>query len=158
MNPALIWQENCPAAPDSALYRLATQQSLTQALRATGAAFDVDLRYLGVADVPACLQDCLPDTQAFIREVDLRLNGTAVVRAYSACAIGSAWQAVLHCGSRPLGEILFGDKNCQWTRSPMQYSIALSGSVLARRSWFGNPNGEILYLAECFLAEMADFV
>ena len=101
----------------------------------------------------------------FCRDVFLCLGNTPVVWARSQCPPDSAfWRGILDCGTRPLGEMLFGGGIAGLHRSPLQYARPAPAAVaqaptafLARRSFFTH-QGQTLALAECFLPELADFV
>ena len=170
---APIWHDAPPAElrpsenGGAALLRIITAPSLTAALRALPHAFSVRLLHLGADKaVPllangATKQTALP----FCRDVFLCLDGTPVVWARSQCPPDSAfWHGILDCGTRPLGEMLFGGGIASLQRSPLQYACPVPAAVpqapsvfLARRSFFTH-QGQTLALAECFLPELADFV
>lgn len=170
---AHIWHDTPSAAlrpsenGSAALLHIITAPSLTVALRALPHAFSVRLLHLG-ADKAAPLFDNGEVQQTALplcRDVFLCLDGTPVVWARSQCPPDSAfWHGILDCGTRPLGEMLFGGGIAGLQRSPLQYACPVPAAVpqapsalLARRSFFTH-QGQTLALAECFLPELADFV
>ncbi len=149
-----IWQNTFPLTTHADLSELAQATSLTAALSDLGAVFSVQLHQLGETQSWWAFDDFrLPETM-FSRRVSLCLNDVAVVEAMSLCEPTSRWREILHCGTTPLGAILFsGSLNI--SRSPIQFAI-LNHNLLARRSWF-DWEGERLYLVECFLPQIANF-
>lgn len=144
-----IWSSSYPDDMAWAVLRpLATQQSLTQALGALGPEFGVSVRFLGEREIDG--------EMCFVREVELHLNGTAVVRARSVCAPQSQWRQILDCGTLPLGRILFGGE-LRLRRSELLFAC-VEDDKLARRSWFELENGERLYLSEVFLPAVLAFL
>lgn len=98
------WLPDLPAPVsdgiDLPMSRLLKARSLTAALCALPHTFSVELLKLGEAETEY--------GRRRVRDVLLKLDGTAVVQARSACSVGSAfWQNILDCGTRPLGERLF---------------------------------------------------
>lgn len=172
MNTAPLWND-APAAQrpsengSAPLVRIITAPSLTAALRTLPYAFSVRLLHLGensaspLLDKGAAQQTALP----FCRDVFLCLDGSPVVWARSQCPPDSAfWRGILNCGTRPLGEMLFGGGIAGLHRSTLQYACPVPAAVpqapsafLARRSFFTH-QGETLALAECFLPALADLV
>lgn len=143
------WQRQCPFFLGKRAYPIITSVSLTEALSHLNADFSVQLIHLGESQ--NAQQQAI-----FVRDVALLLNSTPVVLARSECAVQSAWHDVLHCGTTPLGKILFG--NCLQGLKRSQINFApLPKMLLARRSFFTWRN-ETLLLSECFLPEIQDFV
>lgn len=97
---------------------------------------------------------------AEVRDVLLKLDGTAVVQARSACSVGSAfWQNILDCGTRPLGERLF-QADLEGARSAFEFAVSSEGCgryFAARRSRFSH-QGEEMLLTEYFLPELKRFI
>lgn len=161
----MTWQEQYPQNPDlQVLNDLAQTTSLTQGLRNLGQTFDVSLLFLGEQTLDAANtslffinKPSIHDNQIFFcRDVYLRLNGEKVVWARSVCEPQSQfWREILNCGTRPLGEILFGGQ-WQLQRSPLQFSVDKNG-LLLRRSSFVYQN-ESLYLIEHFLPSILNYL
>ena len=161
--PPLLWQPQ-PDSESHPLAALMQQQSLTAALKATGATFSVRVLHQGVAD-SLWADECLPpEAPAFYaREVQLLLNGEAVVWARSVCADSAeGWKQVLDCGTQPLGAQLFGGSLAA-ERSAFTFAQVPAGwvpdtevPVWARHSVFVH-QGEVLGLMECFLPALARF-
>ena len=170
---APIWHDAPPAElrpsenGGAALLHIITAPSLTAALRALPHAFSVHLLHLGADKAAPLLANGATEQTAlpFCRDVFLCLGNTPVVWARSQCPPDSAfWRGILDCGTRPLGEMLFGGGIASLQRSPLQYACPVPAAVpqapsvfLARRSFFTH-QGQTLALAECFLPELADFV
>ncbi|MGF6148727.1 4-hydroxybenzoate synthetase (chorismate lyase) [Kingella potus] len=168
--PPLIWQNTLPQpfgpSEHPALARIAAAESLTAALRALPHRFSVNLLHSGTGEAGPLLADGFPQMpqKPFCRDVYLCLDGTPVVWARSQCRPESAfWRNTLDCGTRPLGEILFGGI-AGLSRSPLQYALPRPGllpqasqALLVRRSFFTH-QGESLGLAECFLPALAGFL
>ena len=174
MNAAPIWHDATPAdkrpsenGGAAALTSIITAPSLTAALRTLPHAFSVRLLHLGADKASPLFDNGTTEQTAlpFCRDVFLCLGNTPVVWARSQCPPDSAfWRGILDCGTRPLGEMLFGGGIAGLHRSPLQYARPAPAAVaqaptafLARRSFFTH-QGETLALAECFLPELADFV
>ena len=139
----------------AALRPIATAFSLTQTLSQYGQ-FSVQLNCLGeTTDVVDFADFRLPDT-LWVRDVTLWLDTYPVVHAQSFCAPESVWYDVLHCGTTPLGAILFSGNLNDLQRSPIEYKQP-ENAVLARRSWF-DWQGERLYLVEYFLPDIELFL
>ena len=176
---SLIWHNTLPQAwrpsentyrgfsdgQNPAFERIAAAPSLTAALRALPHTFTVRLLHLGEAEASPLLGDTFTAAPPFCRDVYLCLDGIPAVWARSQCPPDSAfWRGILDCGTRPLGEMLFGGGIAGLHRSPLKYARPAPTSVtqaptafLARRSFFTH-QGQTLALAECFLPELADFV
>lgn len=163
LRPPLDWRHQFDGV-SPALAGLMRQQSLTAALKATGAAFAVQVRRQGRAQ-DLWADECLPaEAEAFYaREVHLLLDGEPVVWARSVCADDAAgWKQVLDCGVQPLGAQLFGGgirasrSAFAFARVPAAWLDAAGGSLWARRSRF-EADGEGLGLTECFLPALQDF-
>lgn len=170
---APIWHDAPPAElrpsenGGAALLHIITAPSLTAALRALPHAFSVRLLHLGADSASPLLANNATEQTAlpFCRDVFLCLSNTPVVWARSQCPPDSAfWRGILNCGTRPLGEMLFGGGIAGLHRSPLQYARPAPAAVaqaptafLARRSFFTH-QGQTLALTECFLPELADFV
>lgn len=172
---SLIWHNTLPQAwrPSENTYcgfsdgqnptfeRIAAAPSLTAALRALPHTFTVRLLHLGEAAASPLLGDTFTAAPPFCRDVYLCLDGIPAVWARSQCPPESAfWRDILNCGSRPLGETLFGGLP-GLSRSPLQYARPRPGlipkapaSLLARRSFFTH-QGQTLGLTECFLPTLA---
>ena len=151
------------------------QTSLTAALHQLNAEFSLQLLHLGETHfdelfggdgVSAFAGDTALSSTFFARDVLLCLDNTPVVWARSFCrADAHAWQQVLNCGTRPLGEILFDDA-FPLSRSAFEYTRLSpntplagyhGGAVAARRSAF-NLDGHHLGLIEAFLPALCEFV
>lgn len=168
MKIPLIWQDTLPPTDMAAAAALMQAPSLTVALRALGRDFSVRLLHLGAAGFEPLLADGLDAGEEgwFARDVLLCLDNTPVVWARSLCAqSASGWQALLDCGTRPLGERLF-DGSLPLMRSAFEYAVldkrvALAGfagaAYMARRSFF-RLHGETLGLVECFLPDLANYL
>lgn len=149
---------------------LLTSQSLTRVLRGLEGEFSVRLLHLGLGTSGGFWPVFDHGGSVFVREVQLCLNGEAVVWARSACAADSVfWRGLLDCGTQPLGERLF-DGSLPLIRSPLEYAAGTpSGgddsaqryfhtAFAARRSLFTAENGGILGLAECFLPALKAYL
>ena len=166
--PPLLWQPDIPESValgyGKQMAALLQSPSLTAALRGLGFDFTVKLLDLGIGAAGAWFGPS-EKQEEFIRDVLLCLDGEPVVWARSQCPPDSAfWRGILDCGTRPLGEMLFGGGIAGLHRSPLQYARPAPAAVaqaptafLARRSFFTH-QGQTLALAECFLPELADFV
>lgn len=152
----LTWQPEPPpalAAQFPAQVPLWTAESLTAAYRARGS-FAVALQYLG-----ACADKTWFDfgnENVWVRDVLLLADEKESVWARSVCEAGSRWQALLDCGTQPLGERLFNG-SLPLVRSALEFAdirdLTLPNggqALLARRSWF-DWEGEKMGLVECFL-------
>lgn len=157
--PPLPWQPE-PESDRLPLLKLMREQSLTAALKATGAVFSVQVLHQGAAGALWAEERVPADAAAFYsREVYLLLDGRPVVWARSVCADGAAgWKSVLDCGTQPLGAQLFGGgirserSGFLFARVPPERlpQGAAAEVVWARRSQFVC-GGEALGLIECFL-------
>ena len=154
---SLNWQPNPPQYLSQSFpeqLALWTAESLTAAYRARGS-FAVTLQHLG-----ACADETWFDfgnEKPWVRDVLLLTDGKESVWARSVCAADSRWQALLDCGTQPLGERLFNG-SLPLVRSALEFAdirglLLPNGSkgLLARRSWF-DWEGEKMGLVECFLA------
>ena len=133
--------------------------SLTAALTATGADFSVRVRFQGETEAIHA-DERLADAH-YVREVDLLLDGVAVVWARSVCAADAhGWRNVLDCGQQSLGARLFGGEIAA-LRSPFRYVLThladCREAVWMRRSFF-EYQGERLLLSETFLPALARFL
>lgn len=153
----LVWQPRLSDAVSDGLSRdlqsFIQAQSLTAALRCLKYTFSVELLYLGEADTEG--------GKIFVRDVLLKLDGEAVVKARSECSTESVfWRQLLDCGSRPLGDFLF-DADIALARSPFEFARvqedAAEACFVARRSHFGK-KGENMILTECFLKKLKSFI
>lgn len=150
------WLPDLPASVSDGISlpmsQLLKAQSLTAALRALPHRFSVELLYSGEAETEY--------GRRRVRDVFLKLDGTAVVQARSACSVGSAfWQNVLDCGTRPLGERLF-QADLEGARSAFEFAVSDEGCgryFAARRSRFSH-HGEEMLLTEYFLPELKRFI
>lgn len=138
---------------------LLTTQSLTAALKASGAAFSVHVRFQGESEAIAA--DERLAARHYVREVELHLDGIAVVWARSVCAADAqGWREVLDCGNASLGARLFGG-DVAAVRSAFEYLTGpvpiASTPVYMRRSRFYCA-GEELLLTEAFLPALAPFL
>lgn len=134
-------------------------RSLTAALKATGAAFAVEVRFQGEIERIGA-DERLADAH-YAREVFLHLDGVPVVWARSVCAADAhGWREVLNCGGQPLGARLF-DGTLRAVRSPFEYLRKPlpdgSQTVWMRRSRFVCAE-ETLLLTEAFLPALRPFL
>lgn len=134
-------------------------QSLTAALKASGAAFSVRVRFQGESE--AIGDDERLAARHYVREVHLLLDGVAVVWARSVCAAeAQGWREVLDCGNASLGARLFGGE-VEAVRSDFEYLQGhvpeLRDPVWMRRSRF-TCQEQTLLLTEAFLPTLARFL
>lgn len=156
---------------------LLEQESLTRRLQqACNGNFQVhlrDQRWNSPMDDEACLLSLRPDEQALIRQVYLLCNERPWVYARTiipAMTLKGSRQRLASLGSRPLGDILFGDRNTPRSVveiakiSPQEklFSLATQDTldpgefIWGRRSVFtveGNP----LLVVEVFLPEITPY-
>ena len=156
----LIWQNECALE-----HNCLGQQSLTRALKSLNAVFSVKLLHLGIHHDDVWLNDVFPQPQGFMRDVLLCLDDEPVVWARSRCAVDDAvWQAILNCGTQPLGERLF-DGSLALSRTPFEYAFApllydltdISATAFAARRSVFELEGAKLGLVECFLPSLRQF-
>lgn len=155
-----MWQSDYP---EQLLFTLPQREdSLTRALSQLSFGFSVSLQFLGKTTDYPLFADILLDNDdetfrqpVFAREVALCLNGVEVVHAQSICLPDSAWCEHLNCGTTPLGALLFSG-NLELVRSRFEFALP-EGYLVARRSWF-DWQGQRLYLVECFLESILQFV
>ncbi|MDO4776586.1 MAG: hypothetical protein Q4A06_03915 [Cardiobacteriaceae bacterium] len=155
----LIWQEH-PQEVTRAWRTLMQTQSLTAALKATGADFAVRVRHQGALETA---WEADAGGRLYAREVHLLLDGAPVVWARSVCAVdATGWRKVLDCGEQPLGARLFGG-DVQAARSPFRYALTRAGQVpetdapvWMRQSHFDG-HGELLILSEAFLPGLSRY-
>ena len=138
---------------------LLATQSLTAALKATGAAFAVRVRFQGETEALFARERLA--ARHYAREVELLLDGVAVVWARSVCdAASQRWREVLACGEQPLGAKLFGGE-VEAKRSDFVYFTdkvpGADAPVWMRASRFVCA-GETLLLTEAFLPALAAFL
>lgn len=160
LQSSLNWHSDYP---QQLAFRLPEKvDSLTKELSSISASFSVSLQFLGeITDYPLFDDILLNHNEKtfrqpmFTRKVVLYLNKTPVVHAQSICLPDSAWCEHLNCGSTPLGALLFSG-SLELMRSSFEFAVP-DGYLVARRSWF-EWQGQRLYLVECFLESILQFV
>ncbi|WP_246260755.1 chorismate--pyruvate lyase family protein [Candidatus Ruthia endofausta] len=136
--------------PDQVLTWLDDHQSLTVKLKQKFNRFSINVLSQAESLIHADETGLLDwQGQSIVREVELLGNGQVVVFARSIIPITNDTQNLLKIGSRPLGEVLFNDKNIK--RSQLQ--ITHTHDAWGRRSIFTIGSTQVL-VSEFFIKNL----